>query len=306
MSNSRFSPPMSASAFPFSLSPSIFSVYLTVNFISFTSRSAENVSSPSLNCTSLSFDSCLSWYVIIPVSLPASFLRSRVDSRFCPPISYSHFHVPTGSAFWSPAPARPQSPSTNATERIGFMVAPAKGGAEAVRRGPPPAADGDCRDNVVARQDRAGDLRKRSYQSGSGGHAEHRRGPSHPGDDLLLAGILDQEAAAAEVPAVRRVSAAALAAKSGRLCGWAIKLQALGGQTDFAGLPEMLCQLRFELCHDAHDSTRRQRPQFHFDPVDDLPAQDQLIGCVGVVDAEKATGIRPRSIQIAEAGGGLQ
>src|SRR5262249_5058719 len=48
----------------------------------------------------------------------------RVDTRFCPPISYSHFHVPTGSAFSSRAPALPHSPSTSTAERVAFMVAP--------------------------------------------------------------------------------------------------------------------------------------------------------------------------------------
>src|SRR5439155_14588015 len=37
------------------------------------------------------------------------------------PIEYSHFHVPTGSALSSLAPARSPSPSTNAADRIAFM-----------------------------------------------------------------------------------------------------------------------------------------------------------------------------------------
>src|SRR5437763_11053606 len=86
-------------------------------------RSAENVSFPSLNFGSLSFSSFWSGQLIVPASLPPSFLTVRVDVRFAPPISYSHFHVPTGSAPFlsSAAPARPQSPSTSATERIAFM-----------------------------------------------------------------------------------------------------------------------------------------------------------------------------------------
>src|SRR4051794_17706243 len=89
----------------------------------------------------------------MPLSLSPSFLMTRVDVRFAPPISYSHFHVPTGSAAFlsSRAVARPHSPNISAAERIVFMVAPAKGWAEAVRRGP--AADGDCRDDVPAGQD---------------------------------------------------------------------------------------------------------------------------------------------------------
>src|SRR5215472_2257266 len=77
---------------------------------------------------------------------------TRVDSRVCPPISYSHFHVPTGSAFLSCAPARPHSPSTSAADRIVFMVALAERRAGTVRRGPPPAAGDDCRDGVATGQ----------------------------------------------------------------------------------------------------------------------------------------------------------
>src|SRR5262249_33121205 len=53
-----------------------------------------------------------------------SFLIFKVDVRCCPPISYSHFHFPTGStALSSAAPARPHTPMTNASERIDFMIA---------------------------------------------------------------------------------------------------------------------------------------------------------------------------------------
>src|SRR5947199_206576 len=48
----------------------------------------------------------------------------KVDMRFCPPISYSHCHVPIGSTtFSSAAPAKPQTPRTNAIERIAFIIA---------------------------------------------------------------------------------------------------------------------------------------------------------------------------------------
>src|SRR5206468_3924301 len=71
-----------------------------------------------------------------------SFLTVAVTSRFCPPISYSHFHVPTGSAFSSLAPARPQSPSAIAADRIAFMKSLRGVRTGAVRHEPPPAADG--------------------------------------------------------------------------------------------------------------------------------------------------------------------
>src|SRR6185436_10745053 len=45
------------------------------------------------------------------------------DVRCWSPILYSHFQVPTGSAFSPCATARPQNPSTNANERIVFMFA---------------------------------------------------------------------------------------------------------------------------------------------------------------------------------------
>src|SRR5262249_10594399 len=57
ISKSRFSPPISTAPFPVSLSPSTLNLYWMVIFISFSSRSAENVSSPPLNATSLSFAS---------------------------------------------------------------------------------------------------------------------------------------------------------------------------------------------------------------------------------------------------------
>src|SRR5436190_13322151 len=90
---------------------------LPINF-----RTAENVSVPSFSFTSLSFSSFWSGQVIVPASLSPSFLIVRVDVRLLPPISYSHFQVPTGSAFASRALARPQSPSTNAIERIAFII----------------------------------------------------------------------------------------------------------------------------------------------------------------------------------------
>ena len=119
-------PPNSAAPFPLSLSPSIVRVYSTVILLSMTFRTAENVSFPSLNFRSLSFSSFWSGQLIVPASLSPSFLIVRVDVRFLSPISYSHFHVPTGSALSSRAPARPHSPSTNAAERIAFMIASEK------------------------------------------------------------------------------------------------------------------------------------------------------------------------------------
>src|SRR5207245_1103038 len=122
MSNSCFSPPNSAAPFPLNLSPSIVRVYSTVIVLSMSFRSAENVSLPSLNFGSLIFSSFWSGQLIVPTNLSPSFLGVRVDVRCCPPISYSHCHVPTGFAFSSRAPAGPQSPSTLAAERIAFMT----------------------------------------------------------------------------------------------------------------------------------------------------------------------------------------
>src|SRR6185437_11287498 len=62
--------------------------------------------------------------LIVPARLSPSFLIVKVDVRCCPPISYSHFHVPAGSTtLSSAAPARPHTPRTNAIERIAFMIA---------------------------------------------------------------------------------------------------------------------------------------------------------------------------------------
>src|ERR1043166_4558069 len=81
-------------------------------------RTAENVSVPSFSLRSLSFSSFWFGQLIVPVSLSPSFLIVRVEVRCCPPISYSHFHVPTGSILASAAFARRQNPGTNAIERV--------------------------------------------------------------------------------------------------------------------------------------------------------------------------------------------
>src|SRR5581483_4754967 len=104
------------------LSPSIVSVYSTVISLPISFRTAEKLSVPSFSFTSLSGSSFWSGQLIVPASLSPSFLIVKVDVRCCPPISYSHFHVPTGSTL-SAAPARPQSPSANAIERIAFIIA---------------------------------------------------------------------------------------------------------------------------------------------------------------------------------------
>src|SRR5579884_1210551 len=78
---------------------------------------------------------------MVPVSLSPSFFSVRVDSRFCPLTSVSHFQVPLGSAFLtSSARARPHSPSANAAARTAFMVIlPQDGrGGNVARRGPTP------------------------------------------------------------------------------------------------------------------------------------------------------------------------
>src|SRR5260221_6886890 len=129
MSNSCFWPPNSAAPFPLSLSPSIVSVYSTVISLSMSLRTAENVSVPSFSFRSLRFVSFWSGQLIVPASLFPSFLIVKVDVRFWSPISYSHFHVPTGTTL-SAAPARPQTPSANAIERIAFMIASEKWGKE--------------------------------------------------------------------------------------------------------------------------------------------------------------------------------
>src|SRR5262249_24146837 len=123
ISHSRFSPPNSAAPFPLSLSPSIVSLYSTVmpSSIPANFRSAENVSVPSFSFRSLSLVASWSGQLIVPARLAPSFLIFKVDVRCCPPISYSHFHVPTGSTtLSSAAPARPHTPRTNAIERIAF------------------------------------------------------------------------------------------------------------------------------------------------------------------------------------------
>src|SRR4051812_24995036 len=107
-------------------------------------RTAENASFPFLNFRSLSFSPFWSDQLMVPVSLSPSFLISRVEVRCCPPISYSQFHVPTGSAaLSSAAPARPHAPRTNAIERTAFTIASeivAQRKQSDADRHPPPAA----------------------------------------------------------------------------------------------------------------------------------------------------------------------
>src|ERR1051325_8582598 len=122
ISNSCFLPPKSDEPLPLSLSPVIVSLYSTGILFSMNTRTAENVSVPSFSFRSLRLVSFWSGQLIVPASLSPSFLIVSVDVRFCPPMSYSHFHVPTGFAFSPCAPARPQNPSTNAIERIAFMI----------------------------------------------------------------------------------------------------------------------------------------------------------------------------------------
>src|SRR4051794_2570782 len=109
-------------------------------------RSAENVSVPSFSFRSLSFVSSWSGQLIDPARLSPSFLIFKVDVRCCPPISYAHFHVPTGSTtLSSAAPARPHIPRINVIGRTEFMIA-----SEIVAQrkqsnvDPPPAAGNDC------------------------------------------------------------------------------------------------------------------------------------------------------------------
>ena len=126
ISHSRFSPPNSAAPFPLSLSPSIVSLYSTVmpSSIPANFRSAENVSAPSFSFRSLTLASSWSGQLIVPARWSPSFLILMVDVRCCPPISYSHFQVPTGSTtLSSAAPAMPHTPRNNAIERIAFMIA---------------------------------------------------------------------------------------------------------------------------------------------------------------------------------------
>src|SRR5580765_2302867 len=96
-------------------------IVVSMNF-----RTAEKVSFPSLNFTSLSFSSFWSGQFIVPERFSPSFWIVSSDVRCWSPILYSHFQVPTGSAFSPCATARPQNPSTNATERIVFMFASKK------------------------------------------------------------------------------------------------------------------------------------------------------------------------------------
>src|SRR5215475_790329 len=86
-------------------------------------RTAEKVRVPSFHFKSLRLYSFWSGQLIVPAILSPSFVIVRVDVRCCSPILYSHFHVPTGSAFSPCALARPQNTSTNAAERIVFIFA---------------------------------------------------------------------------------------------------------------------------------------------------------------------------------------
>src|SRR5262245_29711128 len=121
MSNSRLSPPISAPAFPLNVSPSIFSLYSIMNLLSMNCRSAEKLKLPSFILTSLICASFWSGQLIVPASRSPSALIVSVDIRFWPPISYSHLHFPIGLSLSPPAPAKPQSPMTNAAERIAFI-----------------------------------------------------------------------------------------------------------------------------------------------------------------------------------------
>src|SRR5215467_15821738 len=96
-------------------------IVLSMNF-----RTAENVSFPSLNFTSLSFSSFWSGQFIVPERLSPSFWIVSSDVRCWSPILYSHFQVPTGSDFSPCATAKPQKTSTDTTERIVFLFASRK------------------------------------------------------------------------------------------------------------------------------------------------------------------------------------
>ena len=91
--------------FPLNLSPSTVSLYSTVmpSSIPANFRTAENVSVRSFSFRSLSFVSPWSGQLIVPASLSPSPLIFKVDVYGCPPLSYSHFHVPSGSATLSSA-----------------------------------------------------------------------------------------------------------------------------------------------------------------------------------------------------------
>src|SRR5260370_6561547 len=128
ISHSCFWPPNSAAPFPLSLSPSIVSLYSTVNWLSINFRSAEKVSVPSFSFRSLRLVSFWSGQLIVPASLSPSFLIVKGDAPCWAPISYSHFHAPPGSAFSPCAPPRPQTPRTTAAERIRPLFAAHGGG----------------------------------------------------------------------------------------------------------------------------------------------------------------------------------
>jgi hypothetical protein len=96
-------------------------IVLSMNF-----RTTENVSFPSLNFGSVIFSSFWSGQFIVPSTLSPSFLIVRSAVRFWSPIEYSHFHVPTGSAFSPCAPVSPNNPNISAAERIVFIVASKK------------------------------------------------------------------------------------------------------------------------------------------------------------------------------------
>src|SRR5438477_157119 len=123
----------------------------------------------------------------MPVSLSTSFLIVRVDSRFCPPISYSHFQVPTGSALASAARARPLRPNITAAARIAFMIHPPQGGPDRVYRpsgrSPQPLRPilgGVGRRGLQARRPRRGNsLRARGRDRGAGTALE----PADPADE---------------------------------------------------------------------------------------------------------------------------
>ena len=85
-----------------------------------------NLKDVKLKDGNLSFSAFWSGQLIVPASLSPSFVIVSVEVRFWSPMEYSHFHVPTGSAFSPCAPARPPSPITNAAERIAFMFASKK------------------------------------------------------------------------------------------------------------------------------------------------------------------------------------
>ena len=122
MSNDRVSPPKSASAFPLKLVPLDLQLVLDGELVIHQLPLGGEGQLPVLDLHVLE----LRLLLVLPGHRAGELVAVLLDGQgglpLLPLTVVSHFHVPTGSALSSRAPARLHSPSTSAAVRIAFMV----------------------------------------------------------------------------------------------------------------------------------------------------------------------------------------